>query len=375
MEKPKVAIVRGKFLNRYEMQTYENLINKFYITGFSSLTPIHDDFKFPIVKLLSPMDLPNFPYKMQILNRIFIDAHYLFGLEEKLKEFDIAHTAETYFHYTQQCLNAKKKGYVKKVVVTVWENISFTNEGIRGRKGFKRRAIEEVDHFIAISQKAKNALLKEGADAKKITIVNPGIDVDFFRVKNRNFESKKINILFVGRLEYCKGIYDFISAISILVRKNNLKKYLLYFTFVGDGIEKKKILEEEKRIGVDGFISHKTVSYENIIKEYKNADIFVAPSKDTDTWQEQYNMALLEAQSCGLPIIATKAGSIPENVGDAAILVNQGDASALAIEIEKMILDPNIRVEYSKRARKRAEEFHDAKIKAEEIAKVYNRVL
>src|SRR5437773_10078470 len=115
----KVAIVRGKFLNKYEMQFFEPLARKFDITAFGSLTSYHDAFVFPTVKLLSPMDIPDFPYKMSILNRMFIDAHYLVGLEGKLRGFDLVHTAETYFHYTQQCLDAKKKGYVKKVIATV----------------------------------------------------------------------------------------------------------------------------------------------------------------------------------------------------------------------------------------------------------------
>jgi len=98
--KSKIAIVRGKFLNKYEMQFYEPLVKQFDLTGFGSLTSYHDSFAFPVVKLPSPMDIPDFPYKMPLLNRMFIDVHYLYGLEEKLKGFDIVHTAETYFHYT-----------------------------------------------------------------------------------------------------------------------------------------------------------------------------------------------------------------------------------------------------------------------------------
>src|SRR5690348_16401037 len=136
----KIALVRGKFLNAYEMQIFEPLAKKYDITAFGSLYPFHNNFIFPTVKLPSPTDIPEFPKKMSVLNRLFTDAHYLYGLEEKLKEFDIVHSAETYFHYTQQALDAKKKGYVKKVIATVLENIPFNNEGILGRKEFKERA-------------------------------------------------------------------------------------------------------------------------------------------------------------------------------------------------------------------------------------------
>ena len=51
MGKPKIAIVRGKFLNKYEMQMYEPLVDRYDITAFGSLTSYHDQFTFPVVKL------------------------------------------------------------------------------------------------------------------------------------------------------------------------------------------------------------------------------------------------------------------------------------------------------------------------------------
>ena len=124
-----------------------------------------------------PMDLSEFPYKMPVLNRLFIDAHYLWGLEEKLRGFDIVHTAETYFHYTQQCLNAKGKA---KVIATVLENIPFNNEGIWGRKAFKARARRELDHIVALTHKTKEALIAEGADTRKMSVIPHFIDTKRF---------------------------------------------------------------------------------------------------------------------------------------------------------------------------------------------------
>src|SRR5258706_2791266 len=212
----KVAVVRGKFLNKYEMQFFEPLVRKFDISAFGSLTSYHDRFAFPVVKLPSPMDIPDFPYKMPVLNRLFVDAHYLVGLERKLKGFDLVHTAETYFHYTQQCLDAKKKGYVKKVIATVLENIPFNNEGIRGRKAFKARARNELDHIIALTKKTEVALLLEGADPQKITVLGHFIDTKVFYptdealTRRQDTKRKKLTVLFTGRLEWYKGGFDIV---------------------------------------------------------------------------------------------------------------------------------------------------------------------
>lgn len=366
--KQKIAIVRGKFLNKYEMQFFEPLTRKFDITAFGSLTSYHDKFTFPVVTLPSPMDLPNFPYKMPILNRLFVDAHYLFGFEEKLKGFDLVHTAETYFHYTQQCLNAKKKGYVKKVIATVLENIPFNNEGIRGRKRFKLRARQELDHMIALTQKTKDVLLAEGADPKKITVIGHFVDTKRFRPTPK--KHKQLTLLFVGRLEAYKGIFDFIEAAKILRRD-----FRLTFRVVGEGSEVKKIPD---------WIQEMHVTYDEMPQIYNDADIFVAPSKPciamvrgkpTATWDEQYCTALLEAQAAGLPIVTTRTGGIPENVGDAALLVKPGDVAALAASLKLFILNPALRKEYGERARKRAETVHDITIGAKKMSDLYTRVL
>src|SRR3989338_421580 len=106
----KVALIRGRYLTKYEMQTYELLRNKYDITAFGSLSAYHKSFKFKTRLLASPVDLIGlsdkiyFPQRLMhgALNRLFIDSQFLLGLEKNLQGFDIAHTAETYFGFTHQ---------------------------------------------------------------------------------------------------------------------------------------------------------------------------------------------------------------------------------------------------------------------------------
>jgi len=372
--KHKVALVRGKFLNKYEMQTFEKLSSHFDLTAYGSLTSFHSSFAFPVVKLPSPMDIPNMPYKMQFLNRAFIDAHYLLGLEKRLQGFDIAHTAETYYHYTQQCLNAKKNGYVKKVIITVLENIPHNNEGIRGRASFKKRARLEADAIIALTSKAQDALIEEGADTRKITVIGSGIDTQRFHPIKKTSKGD-IKILFVGRLEVYKGVFDILNAAESLLNDKDLKNTALSLLFVGAGTVENELRSFIKSRGLEQYIKIQKVPYNNIHKVYQNADIFVAPSHDTLTWQEQYGYMLLEAQASGLPIVTTDAGSIPEVVGDAAIVVKQKNIKALTKALENFIKSPKIRAEYAEKARRRALDVHDSNKVAQKIAEVYKSLL
>jgi alpha-maltose-1-phosphate synthase len=378
--KPKIAIVRGKFLNKYEMQFFEPLTARYDVTAFGSLTPFHDTFAFPVVKLPSPMDIPNVSYKMPVLNRLFIDAHYLFGLESKLKGFDLVHTAETYFRYTQQCLDARKKGYVKKVIATVLETIPFNNEGIRGRKAYKKRSRTELDHIIALTQKAKDALITEGTDPDKITIIHHYVDTKRFapgvQTQKRRFDVKKksFRILFSGRLEIYKGVYDIIEAAERLLTDNDLKDYHLQFVFAGEGTQKGEMISKESALRLRN-VFHTSASYDEMPAMYEKADIFIAPSKPTATYEEQYCTVLLEAQAAGLPIVTTNTGGIPENIGSAGIVVAPGNVSAIAEAVKRYILYPDVRRSYGKRARTRAVTHHDKYIGAKKLSTLYAQVL
>ena len=108
---------------------------------------------------------------------------------------------------------------------------------------------------------------------------------------------------------------------------------------------------------------------------YEKADIFIAPSKPTATYEEQYCTALLEAQAAGLPIITTNTGGIPENIGNAGIVVEPGDVRGIADAIKRYILHPDVRRLYAERARTRAVTHHDMYIGAKKLSTLYAQVL
>lgn len=381
MKKPRVAIVRGKFLNQYDMQSFAPLVRRYDLAAVGSLTPIHSVFPFPVVHLPSPMDLPDFPYRMPILNRLLTDAQYLVGLEKHLRGFDLVHTAETYYHYTHQALGAKHKGLVKKVIATVWETIPHNNEGISGRYEFKTRAIRELDHIIAVTSKAKQALIIEGADARKISVIGAHIDTKKFAPKVgwldaiQNNPKKPLTILFCGRFVHEKGVPEILAAMHRLAQDDRLSRYRIHWHFVGSGPLKKDI-EAGVRLNLKNW--HSTIEsakYPDMPKIYGRADIVIAPSKPTRYWEEQYGMTLLEAQASGLPIITTRSGGIPENVGKAAMIIPPGDVRALTQAIQDLVTHASLRHTLAAAARVRAVEIHDVKIGTRQLMRVYEQVL
>ncbi len=96
---------------------------------------------------------------------------------------------------------------------------------------------------------------------------------------------------------------------------------------------------------------------------------FVLPSLN-----ESFSNAILEAMWAGLPVVAFRAGGVPEVVGDAGILVPSGDAGALANAMERLAEDPAERARMGRRARARAEAEYDLARNADRLEAVLREV-
>ena len=370
----KIALVRGDFAAPSEFINFQPLLKENQITIFTGRFPVWNlkkigDFK--IIKLFSPVDL-NFGkvsrWRMAILNRLFTDAHLLFGLERKLKGYDIAHGAETYFRFTQQCIDAKDKGYVKKVVSSVWENIPGNNEGIWGRKEYKAKAFKKVDMFLAITSGAKKALVEEGCDPSKIVVLKPGIDLNNFKPPNSKNKRTTINLLFVGRLVVEKGVLEVIQMFKdLLLDFPNIK-----LTISGNGPLFETINEQIgsgqlKQVSLLG-----SVPYDQMSDVYRNADIFIHYPIGSKTWIEQYGMVLVEALASGLAVLALDKGSIREVIGTGGAIANE---KSFKNKLKEIIQNRSYRESLKKKSRKYALDNYDSRIYAKEIEKIYNKLL
>ena len=342
----KVALVRGGYLNNFEGQNYTNPGKAIKITAISSLSPVHKNFKFPIIKLPSLYDVA---FPTWLANRTFGDRQILFGLESAVKEFNIIHTADPHYYYSYQLAKLRKENKLKRLISTSWETIPFNNESTQAKKKIKKFAMKYVDRFICHSERAKKCLIKEGVNSKKISVIRLGIDLTRFSRKVHKVykvrKVQKVRVLFVGRDVPEKGLKDLRGSIKHLIEPNSVE------------------------LLVAG-----NIPYEKMPEVYALADIFVMPSKTTKTWEEQYGMVLIEAMASGLPILAYRSGAIPELLGSAGILVPEGNLTKLSKELEKLVASSQMRKKLGKLARKRAEKLFDSKKFGLEVGKLYKQV-
>ncbi len=171
---------------------------------------------------------------------------------------------------------------------------------------------------------------------------------------------------FVGRMLWDKGVGELVEAARIL----NKNKTPLTIQLVGtpDPANPKSIpletLEKWNKEGVIQWLGRR----DDIAELWAKSHIAVLPS-----YREGLPKSLLEAASCGRPLIATDVPGCRElvNEGRNGLLVSSHDAITLAKALEKLALDPALRVQYGKQARQDVENEYSEQAVSEQIGQLY----
>jgi glycosyltransferase involved in cell wall biosynthesis len=384
----KVGLIRGAYLSQFEMQTYEHLLPEVDLEAFRiRINRFNTDIIRVPIRRLPCIDDPFtlISPKLGFYFDLFLQAtcgldYYHFGLVKALAEKDIAHTMETFNAFSHQALQAKRR-YGTKLAVTVWENRPYAAERFAAKRRMKYEVLREADLFLAMTPRAGQCLVLEGADPKKIQVAPPGIDLERFRprpkpepwLKRLGLEPDDFVFLSVAALCWEKGVYDILHAFKKLMLENPSSK--LKLVFAGGGPDKDKLQALASRLGLADRVVFARFPYEEMHDGYNLADVFMLASVPRPGWLEQFGYVLPEALASGLPIITTSSGSIPEVVGESALIVPPADFLALNDAMRTLYLDKNRRGELSRSGRERAEREYDCAANASRIKQAYEGIL
>jgi glycosyltransferase involved in cell wall biosynthesis len=112
------------------------------------------------------------------------------------------------------------------------------------------------------------------------------------------------------------------------------------------------------------------ISTRQMVEYYAEAAIAIVPSV-----YEGFGLPAGEAMACGVPVVSTDGGALPEVVGDAGVIVPVRDVDALVKAIDALLQDPGRREELGRRARKRIEENFCWQVCAQQMTAYYRQVL
>jgi glycosyltransferase involved in cell wall biosynthesis len=241
-----------------------------------------------------------------------------------------------------------------------------------------------ADRVLAVSSSSADDLATSyGIKRNKIRVVYNGVDADIFKpIENpalpkglADLSSKRI-ILFVGHFGLRKGIIFLVRALDI-IRREIPDAHLLCIggtpKWLG-GIDYRQILlSEVNRLGLNEHVTlSEAVKNHELPPIYNSSELLALPS-----YYETFSKVCLEAMSCGIPVVSTNMGGIPEVIKDGITgkLVPYGSVKGLADAIIGIMQDKNRARSMGINGRQRVLEMFTWSAVAERIQNVYNELL
>ena len=231
-------------------------------------------------------------------------------------------------------------------------------------------SLKRSDAVIAVSRSTAVDIRKEfGISADKLNTIHLGTPLFPERLKRDREQGISIPrnyFLFVGTLDPRKNFERLFKAFEIL-RPSNRGLHLVIVG--GEGWKNKNFLKMVRthplktHIHMTGYLPR-----DQLASCYKNAICLMFPSL-----YEGFGLTILEAMSCGAPVITSDTSSMPEVAGDAALLVNPYNIGAIADAMNNLVRDEQLREHLISRGLERVKEF-SWKQCAEQTLEVLNTV-
>ncbi len=226
--------------------------------------------------------------------------------------------------------------------------------------------VRESDSLIACSASMSDEISELfGPDLAEIVVIRNGIDSSRWPFAPRRAHTGPPELLFIGRLEYEKGVHEAIAALP-RIRRTHPGTTL---TIAGDGTQQDWLVEvarKHKVLRCVRFVGR--VDHDELLRLMDRADAAVLPSH-----YEPFGIAALEAAAAGIPLVTSNVGGLGEAVidGETGVSFPPRDVAALAAAVRRVLDDPVAAQRRARAARERLTSDFDWHTVAAETAQVY----
>jgi glycosyltransferase involved in cell wall biosynthesis len=207
----------------------------------------------------------------------------------------------------------------------------------------------------------------------RLRLVHHGVELDRFVPAPRSDRPSPVEIVSVGRLVEKKGFADLLHACSRL--KNAATHAPFRLRIYGDGPMRTEIADLRDRLGLQAEVELAGErDGDDVLRAYQRADVFaLTPCVTADGDRDGVPNVIVEAMACGLPVVTTDAGGIPEVVqhGVNGLVARPRDIPTLAAHLAALVTDPARRRELGEAGRRTVEAGFDVRSAARELSLVF----
>jgi glycosyltransferase involved in cell wall biosynthesis len=229
------------------------------------------------------------------------------------------------------------------------------------------RVARQLSHIVTVSEFTKKDIAKEfSINENKFRVVHNGINNEYFYPAQNGSRPENSIIVTNSADMPLKGLSYLLEAVAEVRKKQSVK-----LTVIGEPKKNGIITKLVARLGI-GDIVHFTgrIQNEEFADYYAKSTIAVVPSV-----YEGFGIPAVEAMACGVPLITTSGGALPEVVGDAAMIVPPADAAALTKAITFLFNNSDQRKKLAQAGLERVNSVFSWPKAAQEVVDVYREAI
>ncbi len=230
----------------------------------------------------------------------------------------------------------------------------------------ERWVLRTARYALLGNQEAGRVLAAKGYRGPSRVVPQFGVDPRVFTPGPARARARVIG--YVGRLVEEKGVGDLLEAVAGLSGDWELR-------LVGSGPLAAAIPARATALGIGPRVTLAGAIPSTQMPEALRAlDLLVLPSRTRPNWKEQFGRALVEAMACGVPVVGSSSGEIPHVIGDAGLVVPEGDVQALRQALGRLLEDADLRRALAAAGRQRVLAHFTQQRIAQQTVEVYREV-
>jgi glycosyltransferase involved in cell wall biosynthesis len=236
---------------------------------------------------------------------------------------------------------------------------------------FRHYSLRYADYAIGRNKQSLDVLRQSGYSGDGEIIPN-GVDTGAFKPMNRmdcrlKWSTEGFTLLYLGRLVPEKGLEDLLSTFQILPEDIQLR-------IVGDGPMESWIKDViHKKHLASRIIIHSSIPWVELPSLYNSVNALVLPSRTVPHWKEQFGRVLAEAMACGLPVVGSDSGAIPEVLGDCGLIYPEGNISLFKDALMQLRNNSSLCLQLGERGVKKARNEYSWDMIARKYVEMYRK--